>query len=141
VKGISGVVRGSAARSGEPAVEGDLEGIEDGLSALRPAFASLSGGVEAHDGHVDALESGRLVRKVSAGADGLSDARVHRLDGVDRAYNSPYSGVELKGGDELGPGVLPPLHKRRILDAPGVAELEELLLGDVLGRVGQRRRA
>jgi hypothetical protein len=40
-----------------------------------------AGGVQAHDGQVDALERGGVRGEVSAGADGLADAGVDALDG------------------------------------------------------------
>ena len=51
------------------------------VQRLRPC----AGGVQAHDGHVDALQGGLLVGEVPAGADGLADAGVDRLDRVRRA--------------------------------------------------------
>lgn len=56
VNGVSGVVRGSAAGGGELAFEGDLASVEGGFPLLYPAFASLSGGFRAHDGHTGALD-------------------------------------------------------------------------------------
>lgn len=43
---------------------------------LALASTSLNGGVETHDGHVDALDGGLLVREVPASPNGLADPRV-----------------------------------------------------------------
>src|SRR5438067_12207483 len=66
---------------GQASVEGDLKGVEGFLPAVGPAFAALYGGVEAHDGKVDAFECGLLVGEVAAGVDRSADAGVDRFDG------------------------------------------------------------
>ena len=72
----------SAVSGGEPAVEGDVEGLERSLPAHGPAFASGPGRVQAHHGQVDALEGGLVGGEVSPGPDGLADPRVDALEAL-----------------------------------------------------------
>jgi hypothetical protein len=125
-----------AAADGESAVEGDVECLERGLPAHGPAFAALAGGVQAHDGHVDALQRGGLVGEVPAGADGLADARVDAFDRVGRADDPTDLDVDLEERHELGPGVLPKPDDRRVPVAPFLLELQEPVLGGLRGRRG-----
>ena len=53
-----------AAAEGESAAEGDVEGLQGGLPPHGPAFAALACGVQAYDGHIDALQRGGLVREM-----------------------------------------------------------------------------
>src|SRR5919198_2563641 len=57
----------------EPAVEGDVEGVQGGLPAVAPALSAAAGGVEADDGEVEVLQRGLLVREVPAGLDRSAD--------------------------------------------------------------------
>jgi hypothetical protein len=56
---------GLLAACGQAPVEGDVEGVEGGLPAHRPASLPGAGRVEAHDRHVDALERGVWVPETS----------------------------------------------------------------------------
>ena len=62
--------------------ERNSKAVRGGLPAFRPALAAFPGGVETHDGHVHALQSGLLVREMASGLDGLADAGVDALYGV-----------------------------------------------------------
>ncbi len=102
------------------------------LPAHGPPLAALAGRVEAHQRHVDAFEGGGLRGEVAAGANGLADPRVDALDRVRAADDLAYLDVEGEEGHELGPGVRPQLHDRRILLAPHFLELQEPLRRRVL---------
>ena len=93
-------------------------------------------GSRRHDGHVDALQRGLLVREVAAGLDRPPDPGVDGLDRVGGADDPADLGVEAEERHELRPGVLPQPHDRRVLLAPGVGELGEPLQCGLLGRRG-----
>jgi hypothetical protein len=80
--GVTDLVGVLPLSGGQASFEGDLEGVEGGFPAGDPAFLALAGGVQAHHGHVHALECGLLVREVAASPYGFPDARVDALDGV-----------------------------------------------------------
>ena len=63
-------------------MEGDLEGVEGGFPAVGPASLSSSGGVQAHDREVDALEGGGLGREVAAGVDRAPDPGVDGFEAL-----------------------------------------------------------
>src|SRR5262249_52880115 len=105
--------------------EGDLEGVQGCFPSVDPAFAAFAGGVDAHDGQVDALERGLVCWEVSAGVDGPADARVEAFDAVGRADHRPDFGVEGQERNELGPRVLPQFDDRRVALLPFAAELGE----------------
>lgn len=91
---------------GEPAIEGDVEGIQGCLPADGPAGLPLAGRVQRHDRHVDALQGGLLVREVAVILNRSSNSRVHGLDGVrgaemDGEYwkaTAVTAGITLAGG-------------------------------------------
>lgn len=69
-------VDGESAAEGD--VEGDVEGVEYGLPAHGPVFAALRGGVQAHDGRVDARQHCGLVREVTARMTQIGQSRLAR---------------------------------------------------------------
>jgi hypothetical protein len=121
---------------GEPAVEGDVEGVRGGLAVQGPVGLSLAGGVEGHGRHMDALQGGGLVGEGASGLDRPPDTGVHGLDRVGRADDAAGLGVEPQERGELLPRVLPEPGDRRMLPSPGVGEFGEPFERGLLGRGG-----
>jgi len=72
--------------SGQASVEGDVEGVERLLPAVGPSFAAATGGVEAHDRQVHALQRSGLGGKVATRVDRSADPRVDALNGIRTRY-------------------------------------------------------
>src|SRR5919197_1455859 len=73
----------------EPAVEGDVEGVQRFLPAVAPALSAAAGGVEADHGEVEVLQRGLLGGEVAAGLDRAAEPGVERLDRVGNRYERP----------------------------------------------------
>src|SRR5947209_5461344 len=95
----SGTCRSPRAWQEGPAAHAALPA---GLPAHCPAALPGSCGIQAHDGHVHALEAGLLVGEVAAGLDRPTDPRVDRLDRVG-AHDLADLDVEAQERHELGP--------------------------------------
>jgi hypothetical protein len=131
----SRLLRGPNDTSGE----GDCKGIQCGLPSVHPALAASAGGVEAHEGEVDALERGGLGREMPAGVHSSADPGVDALDRVCRVDHGPDLGVEAEEGDELGPCVLPQLDDGGVAGFPHAGEVGEAFQRGGLGGGGVDR--
>ena len=92
---------------------------------MGPAFLSFAGGVQAHDGEVDALECGGLGGEMTAGVDRPPDPSINRLNRVGGANDRADLGIELEKRHELRPRVRPQPDDRGILALPFLTELSE----------------
>src|SRR5215210_7865542 len=98
--------------------EGDRESIQGRLPPIVPTLTAPTCWVQADDRHVQALQCGLLVGKMTSCFDRPAEPGVETLDRVSRIDHGPDLGMEAQERHELRPRVLPQLHDRRILRFP-----------------------